>query len=77
MSVQIYRVEGTYNQVKRKFRFSQEIRAMTEDHAREQLYNILGSCHRVKRAAVEIEKIEVIQPENAENTLIRKLSGID
>ena len=77
MSVQIYRVEGTYNRLNRQFRFSQEIRAMTEDDAREQLYSLLGSFHRVKRAAVEIENIEVIPPQDAENTLIRKLSGID
>ena len=77
MSVQVYRLEGTYRRLNRHFRFSQEIRAITEDDAREQLYSILGSCHRVKRAAVVIEQIEVIPPESAENTLIRKLSGIE
>ncbi|MFX0169992.1 MAG: 50S ribosomal protein L18Ae [Candidatus Hodarchaeota archaeon] len=77
MSVQVYRVEGTYRRLRRQFRFSQEIRATTEDDAREQLYSILGSCHRVKRRAVVIEQIEIIPPEEAENTLIRKLSGVE
>lgn len=77
MSVQVYRLEGTYNRLNRQFRFSQEIRAMTEDDAREQLYSLLGSCHRVQRKAVVIEQIKVIPPQTAENTLIRKLSGID
>jgi large subunit ribosomal protein LX len=77
MSVQVYRIEGTYSRLNRQFRFSQEIRAVTEDDAREQLYSLLGSCHRVKRKAVVIEQIEIIPPQNAANTLIRKLSGID
>lgn len=77
MSVQIFRLEGTYIRDKRNYRFSQEIRALTEENAREQLYSLLGSFHRVKRAAITIENIAVIPPEESENPLIRKLSGID
>ena len=77
MSVQIYHLEGTYTRDKRNYRFSQEIRAVTEDNAREKLYSLLGSFHRVGRAAIKIENISVIAPEEAENLLIRKLSGID
>ncbi|MFW9832190.1 MAG: 50S ribosomal protein L18Ae [Candidatus Thorarchaeota archaeon] len=77
MSVQIFRIEGTYNRLKRNFRFSQEIRALNEDDAREQLYSILGSCHNVKRAAITVKRVEVISPQEAEKPIIRKLSGIE
>jgi ribosomal protein L20A (L18A) len=77
MSVQIFRIEGTYVRNKRKYRFSQEIRAVTEDNARNQLYSLLGSFHRVKRPAITVENISVIQPEESEKPLIRKLSGIE
>ncbi|MFW9935846.1 MAG: 50S ribosomal protein L18Ae [Candidatus Thorarchaeota archaeon] len=77
MSAQIFRLEGTYIRNKRNYRFSQEIRALTEENAREQLYSLLGSFHRVKRAAITIKNIVIIPPEESENLLIRKLSGID
>jgi large subunit ribosomal protein LX len=77
MSVQIYRLQGTYRQDKRNFRFSKEIRALNEDDAREQLYSILGSSHRIQRRAIGIERIDIITPEEAEQPLIRKLSGIE
>ena len=77
MSVQIFRIEGTYIRDKRNYRFSQEIRAITEDDAREQLYSLLGSFHRVNRPAIIVENVSVIQPEESENPLIRKLSGIE
>jgi large subunit ribosomal protein LX len=77
MSVQIFRIEGTYVRVKRKYSFSQDIRALTEDNAREQLYSLLGSFHRVKRSAITVETVSVIQPEESEKPLIRKLSGIE
>ncbi|MHA2406584.1 MAG: 50S ribosomal protein L18Ae [Candidatus Hermodarchaeia archaeon] len=77
MSVQIFRIEGTYVRIKRKYRFSQEIRAVTEDNAREQLYSLLGSFHRVTRPAITIETVSIIKAEESEKPLIRKLSGID
>jgi large subunit ribosomal protein LX len=77
MSVQIFRLEGTYIRNKRNYRFSQEIRALTEENAREQLYSLLGSFHRVKRTAITIENIVIIPSQESENPLIRKLSGID
>lgn len=77
MSVQIYHLQGTYRRIKRKYRFSQEIRALNEADAREELYSILGSCHRVKRKAITIDKIEIITPQEAEKPIIRKLSGIE
>ena len=77
MSVQVFRLEGTYLRIKRKFRFSQEIRAVNEENAREQLYSLLGSFHRIKRPAIQIETITAINPEESDKLLIRKLSGVE
>ncbi len=77
MSVQIFRLEGIYIRNKRKYRFSHEIRAVTEDNAREQLYSLLGSFHRATRPTITIKNISVIEPEESEKPLIRKLSGIE
>ncbi len=77
MSVQIFRLEGTYTRNKRKYRFSHEIRALTETNAKEQLYSLLGSFHRVNRPAINIQHIAVIKAEESENPLIRKLSGVE
>lgn len=77
MSVKIFRLQGTYRRVKRTVRFSQEIRAVTENQAREQLYTQLGSFHRVKRSAITIETVEIIPPEESEKLLIRHLAGAE
>ena len=77
MSVKIFRLQGIYRRVKHTLRFSREIRALTEDQAREQLYTQLGSFHRVKRGAITIETVEVIPPEESANLLIRQLAGAD
>ncbi|MFX1299468.1 MAG: 50S ribosomal protein L18Ae [Promethearchaeota archaeon] len=77
MSVQIFRLQGTYRRTNRNYRFSKEIRASSEKDAREQLYSILGSCHRVQRKTITIKKVDIITPQEAEQPLIRKLSGIE
>lgn len=77
MSVQVFRLEGTYVRNKRTYRFSQDIRAINEDNARNQLYTLLGSFHRVKRPAIKIESVEIIKPEESEKLIIRELSGVE
>jgi len=77
VSVKIFRLQGTYRQGGRRYRFSREIRAVNEDQAREELYAQLGSFHRVKRSAITIERVDVISPSEAESLLIRQLSSAD
>ena len=74
MSVKIFRLQGTYQRKKRTLRFSKEFRALTEKHAREQLYSQIGSFFRIKRAAITIEQIDEIDSSEAESPLIRQLS---
>lgn len=74
MSVKIFRLQGSYRRLSRKYRFSREIRAMTADEAREQLYTLLGSFHRVDRKAIAIERVDEIPPTEAKTLIVRQLS---
>ena len=58
MSVKIFRLQGSYRRLKRNYKFSREIRALTEENACEQLYTLLGSFHSIKRWAIKIEKLD-------------------
>lgn len=74
MSVKIFRLQGQYRRLKRTYRFSREIRAMTVEEAREQLYTLLGSFHRVNRKAIAIERVDEIPSTEAKMLIIRQLS---
>lgn len=77
MSVKIYRFQGTFLKRKRPFYFKREIRALTEDEARDQLFSLLGSFHRVGRKAITIEKIDEISPAEAEKPIIQQLAEVE
>jgi ribosomal protein L20A (L18A) len=47
---------------------------MTADEAREQLYTLLGSFHRVNRKAIAIERVDEIPSTEAKMLIIRQLS---
>lgn len=74
MSVKIFRLQGQYRRLKRTYRFSREIRAMTPEEAREQLYTLLGSFHRVNRKAIAIERVDEIPSTEAKTLIVRQLS---
>lgn len=75
--VKVFRVDGYYSKKKRKFYFSEEMRALSKDHVLEIIYSNIGSRHKVKRRDVVIEQINVISPEKAKNVIVRVLSGLE
>ncbi len=77
MSVKIFRIQGSYRRFKRSYRFSREIRAMTAEEAREQLYTLLGSFHRVNRKAIAIERVDEIPSSEAKMLIVRQLSATE
>ena len=74
MSVKIFRLQGSYRRLNRTYRFSREVRALTADAARDQLYALLGSFHRVDRKAITIERVDEIPANEAKLLIIRQLS---
>ncbi len=75
--VKVFRIEGYYVKKRKKIFFSEEMRALSKEHALELIYSNIGSRHRVKRRDVIIEEINVISPKEAKNVVVRTLSGLE
>ena len=55
VSVKTYYIRGTYKKGNKNIVFGKYIRAISKEHALEELYSILGSKHRVKRNLIFID----------------------
>lgn len=58
MKAQSYRVEGTFQMDGQWRPYSKVIEAPNEVQARERIYTLLGSKHRLKRREIRVAKIE-------------------
>ncbi|MCD6372593.1 MAG: 50S ribosomal protein L18a [Thermococcus sp.] len=76
MKVKVFRVKGVFERNGKKEKFTKEYRALKEEHVRELVYSEIGSKHRVLRSKIWIESIEEIKPEEAEDPIVRRLSGL-
>jgi large subunit ribosomal protein LX len=63
--VKLFRVSGQIRKPNFQTLFKKEIHAVKPEDAVEEVYQILGSKHRVKRFYIKIEKIEEITEEKA------------
>ncbi|KXB06909.1 hypothetical protein AKJ51_02515 [candidate division MSBL1 archaeon SCGC-AAA382A20] len=70
----IFRIDGSFVKNKQKTEFIKEVPANSKDRALERLYSELGSKHAVKRNLIQINDIEEIKPEEAEDPKIRALA---
>ncbi|MFW9966415.1 MAG: 50S ribosomal protein L18Ae [Candidatus Thorarchaeota archaeon] len=77
MSSKVWRVNGEYRKLKRKFIFSKEMIALKEAHVRERIYSELGSRHRVKRKDITISEIAEIKPEESTDIELRRILGLE
>ncbi len=76
MEVKVFRVKGVFERNGKKERFSREYRGLKKEDVIEILYSEIGSKHRVPRIKIWVESVEEIKPEEAENPIVRKLSGL-
>lgn len=76
MEVKVFRVKGIFERNGKKERFTREYRGLKKEDVIEILYSEVGSKHRVPRNKIWIESVEEITPEEAENPIVRKLSGL-
>ena len=74
MEVKVYRVKGVFEREGKRQKFTKEYRAVKQEDVVELVYSEIGSKHRVKRTKIWIESIEEINPEEAENPIVRRLS---
>ncbi len=77
MSSKVWRATGEYIKKKKRFRFSKELLADKESHAKEKVYSDLGSKHKVLRRQITFEGVVEIQPEDVTNLDLRRLLGVE
>ncbi len=73
VSVKVYRVKGVFERRGKRETFTKEYRALKPEHVVEMVYSEVGSKHRVPRNKVNILSVEVIEPEEVEDPVVRKL----
>ena len=73
--IKIFRVTGTYIKNRKKYLFRKEVRALTEENALEKVLCQITSIGLLRRQ-LKIQKIEDINPDAAEDYLIRELSSL-
>jgi len=76
MEVKVFRIRGVFERNGKKEKFTREYRGLKAEDVVEILYSEVGSKHRVPRNKVWIVSLEEIKPEEAENPIVRKLSGL-
>ena len=77
MSSKIWRATGEYLKKKKLYRFSKELLADKESHAKEKIYSDLGSRHRVLRRHIKFQDVIEIQPEEVTDLDLRRLLGVE
>ncbi len=76
MEVKVFRVKGVFERNGKKERFTREYRGLKKEDVIETIYSEVGSKHRVPRNKIWVKSVEEIKPEEAENPIVRKLSGL-
>ena len=70
-----FRINGHFQMGSRRQKFAKEVVGTDEQQARQNLYSILGSKHRVKRPKIWIEDVAEIGPEEVTDLVVKfKLS---
>jgi len=63
MKLQNYRVEGTFRMDEAWRPYEKVVSAPNEAQARERVYTLLGSKHRLKRREIRVAKVEPAEGE--------------
>ena len=72
--IKIYRIIGNYNKNHKKYLFRKEIRALKEEDALEKVLSQITSIG-IFRRQINIQEVKEITLEEAQDYLIRELSG--
>ena len=77
MDTKVWRATGSYRKNKTTYRFSKELIADKEDHARERMLSELGSRHRVRRKDIKITDVAEVRPDDIQSLDIRRVMGLE
>ncbi|MFX0029886.1 MAG: 50S ribosomal protein L18Ae [Candidatus Hermodarchaeota archaeon] len=72
--IKIYRIIGNYKKKYKKYLFRKEVRAMKEEDALEKVFSQITSIG-IYRRQINIQEVKEIPLEEAQDYLIRELSG--
>lgn len=75
--MKVWRVNGEFRKLRRRFPFSRELAAEKEAHARERVLSELGSHHRVPRKDILIRELKEIKPEEIVDPVLKKSLGLE
>ena len=79
-SVKTYHIRGEYKRRKEKIPFGKYVRALNQEDALKQIYDILGSKHKVKRNLIFIDPKdikEITNPDEIKDTVIKAFATED
>ncbi len=79
-SVKTYHIRGEYKRRKQKIPFGKYVRALNQKDAIEQVYDILGSKHKVKRNMIFIDPKdikEIANPDEITDPVIKAFATED
>jgi len=69
--MKVYRIKGKFLMGKIWQPFSKEFIGENEEEAKERMYSIIGSRHRVKRRMIKVEEIKEINRDEIEDPVIK------
>ncbi len=79
-SVKTFHIRGEYKRKKDKIPFGKYVRALNQEDALEQIYNVLGSKHKVKRNLIFIDPKdikEITNPDDIKDPVIKAFATED
>ena len=68
--MQAFRVVGTAPFGRQRQQFTQDVVASNKEEAIDRIYSIIGSRHRAKRRAINIESCKKIKPTDSSNPIV-------
>jgi len=77
VKVRVFRVSG-FMKIRREWqKFSLELTGVKREDVVEQVYSLLGSRHKLKRAHIRIVEVKEISPEEVQSPRLRDLIKTD
>lgn len=65
--IQYFRIKGSFKERGSYVNFTRDVRSLTPEDAKEQIFNHFGSKHKLKRLSIQINTIDIIKQEDTSN----------
>ena len=75
ISISVFKITGSFKKGKRSQKFSKEIISENKENAKEYIFSVIGSKHRVKRREININNIDKISKDQVTDPIIRQMIG--